>query len=81
MIKIVYSKDAKKTLDSYENKTAKRILDAIDKIPLGDIKKLVGNNVPPLFRIRIGKYRVIYFYWNNDWLNIIKIDTRGDIYK
>lgn len=45
MIKIVYSKDAKKTLDSYENKTAKRILDAIDKIPLGDIKKLVGNNV------------------------------------
>ena len=81
MIKIVYSKDAKKTLDSYENKTAKRILDAIDKIPLGDIKKLVGNNVPPLFRIRIGKYRVIYFYSNNDCLNIIKIDTRGDIYK
>ena len=81
MIKIVYSKDAKKTLDSYENKTAKRILDAIDKIPLGDIKKLVGNNVPHLFRIRIGKYRVIYFYSNNDCLNIIKIDTRGDIYK
>lgn len=81
MTKIVYSKDSKKTLGSYEKKISNRIIDAIDNIPLGDIKKLVGNSVPPLFRIRIGKYRVIYFYSNNDCLNIIKIDTRGDIYK
>ncbi|NLC04127.1 MAG: type II toxin-antitoxin system RelE/ParE family toxin [Tissierellia bacterium] len=81
MTKIAYSKDAKKTLDSYEKKTAKRITEAIDRIPMGDIKRLVGSKVPPLFRIRVGKYRAIYFYSNNNCLNVVKIDTRGDIYK
>ena len=81
MNKIVYSKQAKKSLNAYDYKTSKRLVEAIDKIPLGDIKRLAGNNIPVLFRLRLGKYRIIYMYENDNELKIIKIDTRGDIYK
>ncbi len=81
MNKIIYSKICKKALDSYDKKTALRIIKGIEEIPLGDIKRLEGNNIPPLFRLRIGKYRIIYSYSEKDCIQILKIDTRGDIYK
>ena len=40
-----------------------RIINAIDKIPLGDIKRLMGKKVPGLFRLRVGKYRIIIYVW------------------
>lgn len=43
MIKIIYSKDSKKSLDSYDKKTSSLIIKAIDDIPLGDI---VSFSVP-----------------------------------
>ncbi|MDI6880658.1 MAG: type II toxin-antitoxin system RelE/ParE family toxin [Desulfitobacteriaceae bacterium] len=39
---------------------------------------------PPVFRLRIGKYRVLYEYTNlndEEVLMIIDIGSRGDIYK
>ncbi|WP_352418701.1 type II toxin-antitoxin system RelE/ParE family toxin [Proteiniborus sp.] len=81
MIRITYSKNSKKVLDSYDKKTSLRIVKAIENIPLGDIKRLEGNNVPLLYRLRIGKHRVIYFYPDNYNIRILKIDTRGDVYK
>jgi mRNA interferase RelE/StbE len=58
-----------------------RIINAIDKIPLGDIKRLVGNEISSLFRLRVGKYRIIYMYEDEQTIKIIKIDSRGDVYK
>ncbi len=58
-----------------------QVIKAIDKIPLGDIKRLVGNKVPVLFRLRVGEYRIIYMYEDEQTIKVIKIDTRGDIYK
>lgn len=81
MSNIIYSKDSLKTLKSYDSKTSDRLIIAIESIPLGDIKKLKGNNVPPLFRLRVGKYRVVYIIEDNDIIKVIKIDTRGDVYK
>lgn len=81
MNKTIYSKSAKKYLDLCDKKTAKRIVEGILEIPLGDIKRLEGKNVPPLYRLRIGKYRIIYTYLEKDCIQIIKIDTRGDVYK
>lgn len=81
MINIIYSKDSKKSLDSYEKKISLRIIKAVEDIPQSDIKRLEGNNVPILFRLRVGKYRIIYYYSEKDCIKIIKIDTRGDIYK
>ncbi len=48
MSNIIYSKDSLKTLKSYDSKTSDRLVTAIESIPSGDIKKLKGNNVPPL---------------------------------
>lgn len=81
MSNIIYSKDSLKTLKSYDSKTSDRLVTAIESIPLGDIKKLKGSNVPPLFRLRVGKYRVVYIVEDNDIIKVIKIDTRGDVYK
>lgn len=80
MSKITYLKRAFKTLESYDLNTRKRIIKGIEKIPQGDIKKLQGEKRPPLYRLRIGKYRIIYNIENED-IVIAKIDTRGDIYK
>lgn len=80
MTKIVYLKRAFKSLESHELSTRKRIISSIEKIPQGDIKKLKGEKHPPLYRLRIGKYRVIY-HIENEIIIIANIDTRGDIYK
>ena len=78
--KITYLKSAYKTLESYDKTTRIRLVEAINIIPRGDIKKLQGEKFPPLFRLRIGKYRVIYHFEGEELL-IVKIDTRGDVYK
>ena len=57
----------------------RRIVAAIDKIPQGDIKKIKTHHVPNLYRLRIGKYRALY-YLDDDAIIIVRIDTRGDIY-
>jgi mRNA interferase RelE/StbE len=51
--------------------------------PKGDIKQMQGFN-PPAYRLRIGRYRIIYEYTNIgvDQVLLIKdIGSRGDIYK
>ncbi|HYF81562.1 MAG TPA: type II toxin-antitoxin system RelE/ParE family toxin [Clostridia bacterium] len=60
MRNIVYLKSAYKSLADYEKDTRKRIIEAIEKITQGDVKKLQGEKHPPLFRLRVGKYRIIY---------------------
>jgi len=80
--KSVYLKTALKFLQKNDLKTRERIVNAIDKIPSGDIKMLQGDRKPPVYRLRIGKFRVIYHFDRNDnVLIIVKIDTRGDAYK
>ncbi len=81
MSNIIFSKDVLKTIKTYDNKTRERILAAIDGIPLGDIKKLKGNYLPPIFRLRVGKYRALYYMDDDGTIRIIKIDSRGDVYK
>lgn len=80
MKRITYLKNAYKTLESYDKGTISRILNAISSIPRGDIKRLQGEKHPPLYRLRVGKYRIIYSI-EPDELLVVKIDTRGDIYK
>ncbi len=81
MSNIIYSKQAKKALEVFDKKTAMRIKKSIDNIPAGDIKRLEGNNLLPLFRLRVGKYRIIYLIEDERQIKILKIDTRGDVYK
>lgn len=80
MRKITYLKNAFKSLTEYDQDTRKRIITAIEKIPQGDIKRLQGEKYPPLYRLRVGKYRIIYQI-DQEEIIIAKIDTRGDVYK
>ncbi|MBA7534199.1 hypothetical protein ES705_26445 [subsurface metagenome] len=47
-------------------------------IHYGDIKPLSGRKSE--YRLRVGKYRILFFIENEN-VHVVKIDTRGDIYK
>ena len=80
-MKILYSKTSLKYLEKTEREITKKLVDGIKKLPgEGDIRKLKGEKVQNVFRLRIGKYRVI-FSMEPEEIRIIRIDTRGDIYK
>ena len=84
---IRYSKDSLKFLSKLDQKSVKRIRDAIQGLtqtpPIGDIKPMQGYS-DNRKRLRVGSWRIIYKYgYENeiDILFIIDIGNRGDIYK
>ena len=81
MYHIVLKKRAKKFLDNLSLSERMRIVKEIEKLPAGnDIKPLKGHD--GLLRLRVGKYRVIYYIDHGKWIIIvIDIDSRGQIYK
>ena len=85
-MKIEYTKTAAKAVHSLDSRTKRRIKEAIqgltEKPPKGDIKPLAGYK-DGRFRLREGRYRIIYKYLYNrvEILYIMNIGVRGDIYK
>ena len=77
LYRFVYSKNAIKFLKKQTPEVRKRIIDAIEKLPLGDIKKMQGRSG---YRLRVGDYRVL-FDQNGNIIDIIDIGNRGQIYK
>jgi len=87
-MQIEYSKQASKFISSQDKNTKQRIKQAIEGLtevpPKGDIK-LMQNYTIKTYRLRVGKYRIIYRYDTDTnkqcILFISDIDSRGDIYK
>lgn len=79
-MKIAFSKTFEKSFSKYDHTLQKRIYDAIVKLPEGDVKRLAGDDIPPIFRLRVSKYRIL-FYMDDIEIKILKVDSRGDIYK
>ena len=77
---INYSKTFEKKFSTYPRNLQSKIFIAINKIPYGDIKKMTSNDIPPIFRLRVSKYRIL-FHMNENEIQILKVDSRGDIYK
>ena len=77
---ISYSKTFEKRFSKYDKKLQEKIFQAIQNLPDGDVKRLIGNDIPPIYRIRISKYRIL-FHMNEEEIQILKVDSRGDIYK
>lgn len=73
-----YSKKSVKYINSNNKLTKKRLQEAIEKIPLGDIKKLQG--IKNGYRLRVGDLRVL-FTMENDNIYIDNIIPRGQAYK
>lgn len=86
-LQIRYSKIAAKTINNLDKSIKQRIKSGVEGLaeipPKGDIKKMQGFD-PPIFRLRIGKYRIIYEYVYieemQEVLLIKDIGSRGDIY-
>ena len=78
---IHYSKHFSKQFKKYQRSTQERIRKAILEIPKGDIVKIKGDkDLPPLYRLRIGTFRVLFRMSETD-IFIEWLDSRGDIYK
>lgn len=86
-MEIQYEKSAIKYLKGLQKGQRNLILEAIEKLTHkpaeGDIKKMSGYR-DDRYRLRVGKYRVIYKYLTDreiEILSIMDIGSRGDIYK
>ena len=86
-MEIRYDKAAVKFLQGLPQKLRDSIREAIkgltEKPPKGDIKPMQGCK-DGRYRLRVGKYRVIYRYTKDgevEILIVMEIGSRGDIYK
>ena len=86
-MKIRYSKSALKFLNKLDKKSVARIVAGVEGLtqtpPVGDVKVMQGRTDGSM-RLRIGTWRVIYRYGEENQLTILlvmDIGNRGDIYK
>lgn len=77
-MQVEYSKKAVKYIGSLDKPTKRRLREAIEKMPQGDIKKLQGINNG--YRLRVGDLRVL-FSMEEDTIYIDNILPRGQAYK
>ena len=82
--KIYYKKFAEKYLDGQSKSNQMRIMDAVDKLPDGDIIKLKGRDG---YRLTVGGFRVLFDIKEEAAeegkriIEIVAIGSRGDVYK
>jgi mRNA interferase RelE/StbE len=85
MFRITYKRQAAKYLQRIQAQKANRFYDAFDRIAEGKDKGLNITTFQGLdngYRLRIGDHRAIYTKIEETLtIEIIKIGTRGDIYK
>ena len=74
-----YSKRSVKAIGTMDKTTKNRIKTAIELIPNGDIKPLKGSKGS--YRLRVGDWRILFSYVDNNTVLIEKIAPRGEIYK
>lgn len=78
---VFFSKTSLKHLAKIEKGIRSDITIAIEGLPdKGDIRKMKGRSINSVYRLRVGRYRVL-FVWEKDVIRVLDIDTRGDIYK
>ncbi len=81
LMNLIYAKKFVKKFAKYTPAIQKQIHRAICNIPMGDIRTIVGQNSPQMYRLRVSKYRVVFYYLDKESVYILKVDSRGDVYK
>ena len=77
---LLYSRTSLSYLKRQDKNTRDRIVSAIDRLPSsGDVMRMKASKIENLFRLRVGKFRVLYIQ-DSESIKILDIDTRGDIY-
>lgn len=77
-MEIEYTKQAVKQISKLDKPTKQRIKSGIEKLPLGDIKRLQGVT-PVMFRLRVGDFRIL-FEMSADRIIIRSVLPRGEVY-
>ncbi|HJH29734.1 MAG TPA: type II toxin-antitoxin system RelE/ParE family toxin [Methanosarcinaceae archaeon] len=84
MFVILLDLPAQKFLRKIDKKIASRIVESIEKLaeePIRHDSKRIMGSKENLFRIRVGKFRVLYRVdYENSHIVITKIDSREHIY-
>jgi len=75
----VFSNRAAKAISRMDSISKNRIRQGIRNIPKGDIKKLQGHS--ELYRLRIGDWRIVFSYQDENTVLIENVGSRGQIYK
>jgi mRNA interferase RelE/StbE len=76
-MKIMVARAAAKAFKRLPRNQAERIMVAIGKLPMGDVKRLQGR---PEYRLRVGSWRVI-FAMDGETITVTARSPRGDIYR
>ena len=76
-MEIRYSKQAIKFLSKQEQSVRRRIKEAIENLPDGDVVKMRGQ---PYYRLRVGNFRVL-FTRAGHIIAVTKIENRGQVYQ
>ena len=71
------SKQAIKFLSKQEQSVRRRIKEAIENLPDGDVVKMRGQ---PYYRLRVGNFRVL-FTRDGHIIAVTKIENRGQVYQ
>ena len=78
--KIKYEKECLKYLKKSNRNMQVRIINAINQLPYGDVKKLQGSKED--YRLRVGNYRIVFSKDDENLIIfIIEIASRGEVYK
>ena len=76
---ITYSIRAQKALARLDVPARQRIRQGVNNLPEGDVKKLQGHT--ELYRLRVGDWRIVFSYFDDETILIERISPRGEVYK
>ncbi|MCL2357919.1 MAG: type II toxin-antitoxin system RelE/ParE family toxin [Defluviitaleaceae bacterium] len=78
-MQILFSRRAAKAVSRMDTATKSRVRRGIQSIPSGDVKPFKSS--AGSYRLRIGDWRIIFSYQDNDTILVEDIGRRGQIYK
>ena len=77
-MKVKYLNTAKKSIKATDHQNRTRVEKALEMLPEGDILPMYYEHT---YRLRVGKYRIIFAYDGNNGVIVHRVASRGDIYK
>ena len=79
-MEITLSKKAAKYIEKQDVKVREILKKAILLLPKGDVKPFYNHDLVT-HRLRVGDFRVLFYYKESGGLHIDRVGSRGDIYK
>jgi mRNA-degrading endonuclease RelE of RelBE toxin-antitoxin system len=79
----IFSDEARADVRAIDRETALRLLETLARFletQAGDVKQLRGFD-PPLYRLRIGDWRVIFRKSGDEAIDVVRVRNRREAYR